>query len=95
MLSYTKTTLAEAQGANASRNKILKDKFSFTLLDSTPITGIEFTCNNYTNFKINVNLDGTIREVELSVKVKTSGIIKSVIFEPSISIINDTFFEDV
>ena len=95
VLSYTKTTLAEAQGANASRNKILKDKFSFTLLDSTPITGIEFTCNNYTNFKINVNLDGTIREVELSVKVKTSGIIKSVIFEPSISIINDTFFEDV
>ena len=92
-VSYTKTSLSRAQGPRAKKNKIMKDKFSFTLLNSVNVNSIDFTCGSSHNYKLEVLIEGKKRYIECNVQVRASGIVKNVVFESSIYIYNDTKFE--
>ena len=93
--SFTKNTLAEALGPSILKNKILKDKFSFSFDDSTPIRGINFSRNIIREYKVKINQDGIIKIVEITVRVDTSGLIKEIFFMSGIKFVNNTKYDEL
>ena len=93
--SFTKNSLAEALGPSIIKNKILKDKFSFSFDESNPIIGINFSRNIIREYKVKINQNGEIKTVEISVRVDTSGLIKEIFFMSGIKFVNNTKYDEM
>ena len=93
--NFTKNSLAEALGPSIIKNKILKDKFSFSFDNDVIISGINFSKNLIRQFNVKINQDGKIKDVEILIRVDTSGLIKEITFTCSILFLNHTKYDDI
>ena len=68
---------------------------SVSILNSGTIHGINFNHNNSSQYKLKVLKDKEIFTIYFSVKVKTQGVVKKIIFSSSLSIFNNTSYESI
>ena len=96
-ISFTKNNLYDAQNIqkNGMNNRILKNKFSFNILESDDVNSIDFKVSNYCQFNTNLNINGEKKYIEFNVKVNTNSLIKEIIFDSSITIINQTIYDKI
>lgn len=74
-----------------------KDKFTFTIFNCDPIEGVDFSYNHYTNIRLPLgkqmrNIHNDYNFIEVSVKIKNSGLMKSISIESNMTIHNNTQF---
>ena len=79
----------------SEKNKANSTKFNAVIENQSTIKGIDFGKNNTRQYKIRITKKNKESDLYISVKVNTSGLIRQVHFCPSISIYNDTNFEEI
>jgi hypothetical protein len=72
-----------------------KDKFTFTIFNCEPIEGVDFSYNHYTNIRLPLgkqmrNIHSDYNFIEVSVKIKNSGLMKSISIESNMTVHNNT-----
>ena len=100
IIPFTKNSLLKAQQLNKYKNKILKDKFSFFLVEkeniSNEINSVDFGKSNILRFQTKLkSKKGIDKDIIFNNKVNTSGIIKTITFFSSLSFVNCTKFDNI
>ena len=95
LMAFSKADLLVQRGIEKGGKRKLKNTMSVSILNSGIIQGININRNNTSIYKLNVEQDKKIYTIYFSVKVKTQGVVKKIIFTSALSIYNDTNFDSI
>ena len=94
-MAFSKADLTMARGIKKGGIKNNMNTMSVSILNSGTIHGINFNRNNTCQYKLKVEKDNKIYTIYFSIKVKTQGVVKKIIFTSSLSIFNNTNFDSI
>ena len=95
LMAFSKADLQMARGIEKGGFKKNMNTMSVSILNSGVIHGINFNRNNASQYKLKVTKDKKIYTIYFSVKVKTQGVVKKIIFSSSLSIFNNTIYDSI
>ena len=94
-LTFSKADLKNARGLEDGNMAANINTLSVSIMKSGTIKGINFNQNNSTQYKLNVIKDFKRYTIYFNTVVKTQGIVKKIIFSSSLSIFNDTIYDNI
>ena len=95
LMAFSKADLKMARGIKKGGIKKNMNTMSVSILNSGIIHGINFNHNNACQYKLKIEKDKKIYTIYFSVKVKTQGVVKKIIFTSSLSVFNNTNYESI
>ena len=95
LMAFSKADLQNARGIKKGEFKKNINTMSVSILNSGTIHGINFNHNNASQYKLKVAKNGKVYTIYFSVKVKTQGVVKKIIFSSSLSIYNNTIYDSI
>ena len=95
LMAFSKADLLVQRGIEKGGKRRLINTMSVSILNSGIIHGININHNNTSIYKLNVEKDRKIYTIYFSVKVKTQGVVKKIIFSSALSIYNNTNYESI
>ena len=95
MLTFSKADLKNARGLEDGTMTTNLNTLGVSIMKSGTIKGINFNQNNSTQYKLNVMKNFKSYTIYFNTVVKTQGIVKKIIFSSSLSIYNDTIYDNI
>ena len=95
LMAFSKADLKMARGIKKGGIKKNMNTMSVSILNSGIIHGINFNHNNACQYKLKIEKDKKIYTIYFSVKVKTQGVVKKIIFTSSLSVFNNTNYDSI
>ena len=94
-LTFSKADLKNARGLEEGTMTTNLNTLSVSIMKSGTIKGINFNQNNSSQYKLNVMKNFKSYTIYFNTVVKTQGIVKKIIFSSSLSIFNDTIYDNI
>ena len=95
LMAFSKADLKDARGIEDGNMMSNINTIRVSIMRSGLIKGINFNHNNTSQYKLKVRKGDNIYKIYFSVKVKTQGIVKKIIFSSSLSFFNDTSYDSI
>ena len=95
LMAFSKADLKMARGIKKKGITRNMNTMSVSILNSETIHGINFNHNNACQYKLKVENNNKTYTIYFSIKVKTLGVVKKIIFTSSLSIFNNTNYESI
>ena len=95
LMGFSKEDLKMARGIQDGAIQTNINTMSVSILNSGIIHGINFNHNNTSQYKLEVTKNQKKYNIYFSVKIKTQGVVKKIIFSSTLSIFNDTKYDPI
>ena len=95
LMAFSKADLRNARGLEEGGINTNMNTIRVSVMRSGIIKGINFNHNNSTQYKLKIKKDEIEFNIYFTVKVKTQGVVKKIIFSSSLSVFNDTNYDSI